>query len=142
MRAFVAAARGVVLALLLAAPASAASPVVGNWSSTVNWDNQASGLYQVMALTANGQIHVRVMNHHGMAFDVFGTYKLDPTGKTMRFSWTTYAPKQVCSPVGCSQLRPPYPLGVTYSSTIRFQNANAFVATASDGTSVIWLRMK
>jgi hypothetical protein len=131
---------GLALVLLAGGRAQAASPLAGNWASTINWDNQASGLYQVMALGANGSIHVRVMNHHGMAFDMFGTYKVDASGKTMHFVWTTYSPKQVCSPVGCTPLRSPYPLGVTYTSGIRFQNANAFVATASDGTSLIWLR--
>ncbi len=142
MRAFVTAARGVVLALLLVAPVSAGSPLVGNWSSTIDWTNQAAGLYQVMALGANGQIHVRVMNHKGMAFDMFGTYKMDAAGKTMRFSWTSYSPKQMCIGGNCTPMRSPYPLGVTYTSGIRFQNANAFTATGSDGSSVIWLRMK
>jgi hypothetical protein len=88
-------------------------------------------------------IHVRVMNHKGMAFDVFGTYKMDATGKIMRFTWTSYAPKQVCGVgVGCTPLRPPYPLGVAYTSRIQFQNANSFTGTTSDGTSTIWLRMK
>jgi len=143
MRAFVAAARGVVLALLFTGPAFAANPLVGNWSSTVNWDNQASGLYQVMQLGATGAIRVRVMNHKGMAFDMFGTYTMDSTGKIMHFTWTSYAPKQICGiGVGCTPLRPPFPLGVTYTSRIQFQNANSFIGTASDGTSTIWLRMK
>ena len=108
MRALLAVARGVVLALLCVAPASAASPLAGNWSSTIDWNNQAAGLYQVMALTANGQIHVHVMNHRGMAFDMFGTYKMDPTGKTMRFTWTSYAPKQICAGGNCTPMRSPY----------------------------------
>jgi len=141
MRVLATAARGLLLALLCVAPAWAANPLVGNWSSTVDWDNQAAGLYQVMSISANGQIHIRVMNHKGMAFDVFGTYKMDATGKTMRFTWTSYSPKQICVGGNCTPMRSPYPLGVAYTSRIQFQNANSFIGTTSDGTSTNWLRM-
>jgi hypothetical protein len=57
-RALAAAARGLILALLCINPAWAANPLVGNWSSTVDWDNQAAGLYQVMSISAGGQIHI------------------------------------------------------------------------------------
>jgi hypothetical protein len=59
----------------------------------------------------------------------------------MRFTWTSYSPKQICVGGNCTPMHSPYPLGVAYTSRIRFQNANSLIATGSDGSSVDWLRM-
>ena len=85
MRTLATAARAVVLAVLVAAPASATNSLIGNWSSKLNWENQQTGLYSVLTIAGNGHVRVHVMNHMGMAYDLFGTYRMDATGRTMHF---------------------------------------------------------
>ena len=141
MRHLASAACGVVLALLCFAPASAGSPLVGNWSSTIDWGNRQAGLYVTLAIGADGRLHERVMNHMGMAYDLIGTYRMDPTGRVMRFVWTDYAPKQICVGGNCTPMGPPQPLGVAHTNRIRSQNPNFFIGTTDDGTSAKWIRM-
>jgi hypothetical protein len=140
MRSPLAAARAVVLVLLCIAPASAGNPLVGTWSSTTDWGNQAAGLYSVLAIGADGHVRVHVMNHVGMAYDLFGSYRLDSTGRTMRFTWTDYSPKRICAGGNCTPIGPPQRLGVTHTSRIQFQNPNFFIGTTEDGTSAKWIR--
>jgi hypothetical protein len=140
MRHLVAAARGVVLALLCIAPASAGSPLVGSWSSTLDWGNQQAGLYSVLAIGADGHVRVHVMNHMGMAYDLMGTYRMDAAGRTMRFVWTDYSPRRICVGGNCTPMGPPAPLGVAHTSRIQFQNPNFFIGTTEDGASTKWIR--
>jgi hypothetical protein len=142
MRHLAAAARGVVLALLWIAPAWAGSPLVGNWSSTLDWGNQQAGLYSVLTIGADGHVRVHVMNHMGMAYDLIGTYRMDATGRTMRFVWTDYSPRRICVGGNCTPMGPPAPLGVAHTSRIQFQNPNFFIGTTEDGTSTNWIRTR
>ena len=142
MRFFAGAAGLAFVALLQAAPATAATPIVGAWASTQNWDNQAAGLYFTLQITADGHVHERVMNHQGMAYDMFGTYRL--AGSTLQWKYTDYAPRKLCIVAGgpCQAMRAPEPLGVSHTATIRFNNANMFTGTGSDGTTMIWVRTR
>jgi hypothetical protein len=142
MRSLLAAARAVVLALLCIAPASAAGPLAGTWSSTLDWENQQAGLYSVLAIGADGHIRVHVMNHMGMAYDLLGSYRMDATGRTMRFTWTDYSPKRICVGGNCTPMGPPQRLGVAHTSRIQFQNPNSFIGTTEDGASTNWIRMR
>jgi hypothetical protein len=142
MRTLAAAARAVVLALLFAAPAAASSSLIGNWSSTLNWENQQSGLYSVLTIAGNGQVRVHVMNHMGMAYDLLGSYRMDAAGRTMRFTWTDYSPKRICVGGNCTPMGPPQRLGVAHTSRIQFQNPNSFIGTTEDGASTNWIRMR
>ena len=142
MRHFVPAARGVVLALFLIAPAWAGSPLVGNWSTTIDWDNRQAGLYVTLAIGADGRLRERVMNHAGMAYDLFGTYRMDATGRTMRFVWTGYSPKRICVGGNCTPIGPPQPLGIAHTSRIHWENPNFFTGTTEDGASAKWIRMR
>ena len=142
MRHFAPVARGVVLALLWIAPAWASNPLVGNWSTTIDWDNRTAGLYVTLAIGADGHVRERVMNHVGMAYDLFGTYRTDAAGRTMRFIWTDYSPKRICVGGNCTPMGPPQPLGTAHTSRIRFQNPNFFIGTTEDGTSTKWIRMR
>lgn len=127
------------LTLSCIAPASAANPLVGTWASTLNWENQSAGLLYSLQITADGHLHQHVMNHVGMAYDLFGTYRFD--GKTLTWKWTDYAPKKLCLPgVPCTALPVPEPLGISHSARITFRNAKFFVGTGSDGSSMNWIR--
>ena len=141
MRHLIAAASGVVLALLFIGAASA-NTLVGTWSSTVDWENRQAGLYSVLAIGTGGHLHVRVTNHVGMAYDLFGTYRMDAAGRTMRFMWTDYSPKRICVGGNCTRIGPPQRLRVEHTSRIRFQNPNFFIGTTEDGTSTKWVRMR
>ncbi len=142
MSKFLTAFRAVVLALLCAGPASAANPIVGTWSSTLDWENQQAGLLSVLTIAGDGHVRVHVMNHLGMAYDLFGTYRMDPAGRTMRFSWTDYAPKRICVGGNCTPMGPPQRLGVPHTSRISLRNANSFIGTTEDGTSTTWFRSR
>jgi len=146
MKRLPATARALVLALgcalLTVSPATAAGPLSGTWSSTYDWGNQAAGLYSVMAIGADGHIRVHVMNHLGMAYDLLGTYRMDATGQTMRFTWTDYSPKRICVGGNCTPMGPPAKLGVAHTSRIRFLNPNSFIGTTEDGASTNWIRMR
>ena len=131
-----------VLALLCFFPATAANPLVGTWSSTLDWGNQAAGLLSVLTIGADGRVRVHVMNHQGMAYDLFGSYRMDPAGRTMRFAWTDYAPKRICVGGNCTPMGPPQRLGIPHTSRIRFQNPNFFIGTTEDGTSTKWIRAR
>jgi hypothetical protein len=141
MRNLMAAACGAVLALLYVAPAPASSPLVGSWSTTIDWENRKAGLYIILAITADGRIRERVSNHAGMAYALAGTYRMDAAGQTMRFTWTDYSPKAICVGGNCTRMGPPEPLGVAHTSRIRFGNPNFFIGTTDDGTSTKWIRM-
>ena len=52
MRTLVAALVGVFLGLISIAPASPGSPLIGIWSSTLDWGNQQAGLYSVLTIQA------------------------------------------------------------------------------------------
>ena len=142
MRSLATAARAGVLALLFVAPAAAGSSLVGNWSSTLDWENRQAGLYSVLTIAGNGHVRVHVMNHIGMAYDLFGTYRMDATGRTMHFVWTDYSPRRICVGGNCTPMGPPQPLGVAHTSRIQFQNPNFFIGTTEDGTSTKWIRTR
>lgn len=141
MRTLVAAVGGAILALLCVVPAPAGSPLVGNWSTTINWENPKAGLYITLAITADGRIRERVNNHAGMAYVLAGTYRMDAAGRTMRFIWTDYSPKAICVGGNCTRMGPPEPLGVAHTSRISFQNPNFFTGTTEDGNSTKWIRV-
>lgn len=82
------------------------------------------------------------MNHMGMAYELIGTYRMDATGRTMRFTWTDYSPKRICVGGNCTPMGPPQLLGVAHTSRIQFQNPNFFIVTTDDGTSTKWIRMR
>jgi hypothetical protein len=142
MRSLATAARALVLALLVAAPASAGSSLTGSWASTLDWGNQQAGLYSVLTIANNGRVRVHVMNHLGMAYDLFGTYRMDAAGRTMRFVWTDYSPRRICVGGNCTPMGPPQRLGVQHTSRIQFQNPNFFIGTTEDGTSTKWIRTR
>jgi hypothetical protein len=142
MRHFARAARGIVLALLCVAPASAGTPLAGIWSSTIDWGNRKAGLYVTLGIAPGGGLRERVMNHAGMAYDLIGTYRMDATGRIMRFRWTDYAPKRICVGGNCTPIGPPQPLGIAHTSRIRMRNPNFFIGTTEDGTSTKWIRMR
>lgn len=142
MRNLAAAACAFVVMLLPAAAAPAAGPLIGTWASTLDWENQDVGLYSVLTFAGNGRVRVHVMNHKGMAYDLFGTYRVDAAGRTVRFVWTDYAPRQICVGGNCTPMRSPSPLGVQHTSRIQFRNANFFVGTTEDGTSANWIRTR
>jgi hypothetical protein len=128
---------GASLALSAAAQAAQSNPLVGIWATQVNW-NTPGGLYFTLGFTGN-QLHERVMNHNGMAYDLLGTYSFD--GKTMVYKWKSYAPKQLCIGNGpCQAVKAPEPIGVSHTSKIQFQSANSFVGTSSDGVTMQWTR--
>ena len=142
MRTLPTAACALALMLLVAVPASAGGSLIGNWASTLDWENRQAGLYSVLTIAGNGRVRVHVMNHMGMAYDLFGTYRMDAAGRTMRFVWTDYAPKQICVGGNCTPMRSPAPLGVQHTSRIAFRNPNSFVGTTEDGTSTNWIRTR
>ena len=142
MRHLIPAVRGGVLALLWIGPALAGSSLVGNWSSTIDWENRKAGLYVTLAITADGRLRERVMNHMGMAYDLIGTYRMDAAGHTMRFVWTDYSPKRICVGGNCTPIGSPQPLHIAHTSRIQSRNANFFIGTAEDGTSAKWIRMR
>lgn len=140
MRSFVVIVRGLVLALLWMAPTSAADPLVGTWSSTVDWGRGQRGLYSVLTIGAAGRLRVHVMNNMGMAYDMLGKYRMDARGRTMRYAWIDYAPKRICVGGNCTPMRSPQRLGVTHTSRIRFVTPNLFIGTTDDGASTRWTR--
>jgi hypothetical protein len=142
MRQCARAACGVVLALLCTAPASAGSPIAGTWSSTIDWGNRQAGLYVTLAIGADGHLRERVMNHMGMAYDLIGTYRMDATGRIMRFTWTDYAPKRICVGGNCTPMGQPQRLGIAHTSRIKWLNPNFFIGTTDDGASTKWTRLR
>ena len=126
---------GMALLALTAPGLAAAQSMVGTWSGTVNWD-QPSGLMITSSFTQDGRVQSTTQNHQGQSFLLSGYYQFDPNQGVLRFRWADYAPKQLCSAVGCQALASPAPLGVESVSQIRFLNANQFVATLQGGSTV------
>lgn len=114
------------------APSSQA--LVGTWSARVNW-NLPSGLLITTSFLANGRVQSTTQNRMGMSFMLTGTYQFNPAQGTLSFKWSDYSPKQTCVGGFCTPAPVPAPMGVTTTNSIRFLNANQFVATSSDGST-------
>jgi len=139
----VSAARGMlvlILTLLCMAPAGARTPIIGTWSTTVDWDNRQAGLAITLSIGTGGRIRERVMNHDGMSYDLMGRYRMDAAGATMHFTWVDYSPKQICVGGNCTPMGPPQPLGLPHTSHIRFRGPNFFIGTTEDGVSLPWVK--
>jgi hypothetical protein len=116
------------------APAATASPLIGIWSTTVNW-NLPSGLMIITSFMANGHIQATIQNHQGMSFTLAGLYQFNAAQGALSFKWDDFSPKQTCIGGACTPAQPPVKMGVTTNSKIRFLNANQFVATSGDGST-------
>jgi hypothetical protein len=115
-------------------PQAQASPLVGTWSATVNW-NLPSGLMITTSFTSNGRIQSTIQNHQGMSFTLAGVYQFNAAQSTLSFKWQDFLPKQTCIGGACTPAQPPAPMGVTTTNKIRFLSATQFVATSSDGST-------
>jgi hypothetical protein len=115
------------------ASSAAAQTIVGAWSAHVNWS--ASGQSQiVMVLGADGRIETTTANAD-VAFRLSGAYRYDPAHSVLQYRWSDYAPKKICVDDDCRPAPPPAPMGLTMTDRIHFLNANAFVASSSDGST-------
>jgi hypothetical protein len=115
-------------------PQAQASPLVGTWSATVNW-NLPSGLMITTNFTSNGRIQSTIQNHQGMSFTLAGVYQFNAAQGSLSFKWQDFSPKQTCIGGACTPAQPPAAMGVTTTSKIRFLSATQFVATSSDGST-------
>jgi hypothetical protein len=114
-------------------------PIIGRWGATVDW-NTAGGIYIILQIAPDGRLYERTQNHQGMAYDLAGVYQFDRATSVLQHRWTDYGPKQICSPVGCTQLPQPQPMGVDTTVTLRFLNRNSFIGITPDG-QITWVRM-
>jgi len=136
---------GFVSATILAAsscgPASAQqSAIVGTWMTTLN-PNTPAIIYVTLSLLPNGTLQERFMNRQAFAYEMFGTYQFDAARGTLRYVYTDYQPRQLCSAIGCQPAPvPPNPLNAPMTAQISFPTAAQMVGTASDGAQAIWSR--
>jgi hypothetical protein len=142
VRRLVVAGYATLLALACAAPAPAANPLLGTWGDASNQVSRRTGIFSLLTIAPGGRVRIHTWNSMGMAYDLFGSYQMDATGRTMRFTWTDYAPKQICVGGNCTPMQPPQRLGVAHTSRIQFRTPNLFVGTTEDGTSTQWVRTR
>ncbi|MFI4976929.1 MAG: hypothetical protein ACHP84_20535 [Caulobacterales bacterium] len=121
--------------LACAAPSAQAQSLVGTWSATVNW-NLPSGIMITSSFTADGRLQSTTQNHMGQSFFLSGVYRFDPGQGILQYQWQDYAPKQTCVGGFCTPAPAPAPMGVVTTNSIRFLNANQFVASSNDATTV------
>jgi hypothetical protein len=129
---------GAVAPTFAAASAQALS-LVGTWSATVNW-NLPSGIMITSSFTPDGRLQSTTQNHMGQSFILSGTYQFDAGQGILRYQWQDYAPKQTCVGSYCTPAPAPAPIGVMTTNSIRFPNANQFVASSSDGATTVYVR--
>jgi hypothetical protein len=122
------------LALTFAAATGQAQPLVGTWSTTVNW-NLPSGIMITSSFTPDGHLQSTTQNRMGQSFMLSGSYQFDTGQGVLRYQWQDYAPKQTCVGTFCTPTPAPAPMGVVTTNSIRFLNVNQFVASSSDGST-------
>jgi hypothetical protein len=83
------------LALTFAAATGQAQPLVGTWSTTVNW-NLPSGIMITSSFTPDGHLQSTTQNRMGQSFMLSGSYQFDTGQGVLRYQWQDYAPKQAC----------------------------------------------
>jgi hypothetical protein len=133
--------RGCVLLLLCGGEAAAQqSPLIGTWLSTLNPGTTAV-IYVTLSIQPGGKLQEQLMNRFGVAYQLFGTYEFDASTGMFQFIFTDYAPKQLCSPLGCQPAPvPPDQLNIKNTAQLTFPNPNQMVGTAADGSTMIWGR--
>lgn len=133
---------GAVLALLAGADAAAAqtpAPLVGSWLTT--WfPNTVGEIYVTLMFAPDGQVREHLMNRQAVAYDLLGTYQYTPSTSMVRYVFTDYQPRQMCSPIGCQPAPVPGGLNTPISAQLAFPNPNQMVERAADGTTMIWGR--
>jgi hypothetical protein len=122
------------LALAFAAASAQAQSLVGTWSATVNW-NLPGGIMITSSFTPDGRLQSTTQNRMGQSFILSGTYQFDSGQGILRYQWQDYAPKQTCVGSYCTPAPAPAPMGVMTTNSIRFLDANQFVASSADGTT-------
>jgi hypothetical protein len=134
---------GCALALFLGGPAAAQqSPLVGTWTSALN-PNTPATIFLTLAFAPDGRLQERWMNRQAVAFEFFGSYSFDPGTGTLSVTLDDYAPRQLCTPYGSCQPVPPptfVPFNQPQRSQIKFESPNLMIGTASDGSTLTWLR--
>jgi len=116
------------------------NPLAGTWLSTIN-PGKESVIYVTLVFAPNGQMSERFMNRLGIAYELLGTYRFDAASGALQFVFTDYAPRQLCSPLGCQSAPvPPNPLNVTNTAQITFPNPSQMIGKAADGSVMIWGR--
>ncbi|HVC52662.1 MAG TPA: hypothetical protein VND87_11625 [Stellaceae bacterium] len=133
---------GAALALLAGigtAAAQAPALLIGNWMTT--WfPNTVGEIFVTVTYVPNGQIREHLMNRQAVAYDLFGTYQYNSATSTVQFVFADYAPKQMCSPIGCQPAPVPPGLNTPTSAQLVFPNPNQMMARTADGTTMIWSR--
>jgi hypothetical protein len=132
---------GMVWTALSCGPASAQqSAIVGTWMTTLN-PNTPAIIYVTLSLLPNGTLQERFMNRQAFAYEMLGTYQFDAAHGALRYVYTDFQPKQLCSAIGCQPAPiPPNPLNSPMTAQISFPTPTQMIGTASDGTQAIWGR--
>jgi hypothetical protein len=126
--------------MLCGEAAAQGTPLIGTWTSALNPGTTAI-IYLTLSIAPNGQLRERLMNRQGVFYDLLGTYQFDPATGTFSYVFTDYAPKQLCSPLGCQPAPvPPGQLNMPSSALVTFPNPNFMVGRNTDGSVMNWLR--
>jgi hypothetical protein len=136
--------RGLLLALLLSARAAAQdNPLAGTWATVLNPDTPGV-IYLTLVFAPNGDMRERMMNRLGITIDLTGTYRFDRGRGLLSFTWTDYAPRQLCIANGpCQSVSPPpfVSFKTPQTSHITFEGGNFMIGTDPNGATLSWTRI-